>query len=75
MCQSVDGAARAGPCTVFTVGKVIPFDRGDRKGKIIRLVPTRARRGRLETMIGPKGVRALRWFARLTLVQPPKPTR
>jgi hypothetical protein len=30
------------------------------------------RRGRLETMIGPKGVRALRWFARLTLVQPPK---
>jgi hypothetical protein len=57
------------------VGKVIPFDRGDRKGKIIRLVPTRARRGRLETMIGPKGMRALRWFARLTLVHPPKPTR
>ena len=60
---------------MFTVGQVIPFDRGDRKGKIIRLVSTRARRGRLETMIGPKGVRALRWFARLTLVQPPKPTR
>jgi len=28
------------------VGKVIPFDRGDRKGKIIRPVPTRARQGR-----------------------------
>jgi hypothetical protein len=57
------------------VGKVIPFDRRDRTGKTIRLAPTRGRRGRLETMIGPKGVRALRWFARLTLVQPPKPTR
>jgi hypothetical protein len=57
------------------VGKVIPFDRVGRSAKVIPLAPIRARRGSLETMIGPKGVRALRWFARLTLVQPPKPTR
>jgi hypothetical protein len=31
------------------MGKLIPFDRGERKRKIIRLVPTRARRGPLET--------------------------
>jgi hypothetical protein len=59
---------------VGRVGKVIPFDRAERKAKIIRLVPTRARRGPLEKVIGPKGVRALRWFARLTVVQPTKPT-
>jgi hypothetical protein len=57
------------------VGKVISLDRRDRTGKTIRLAPTRGRRGPLETMIGPKGVRAMRWFARLTLVQLPKATR
>jgi hypothetical protein len=57
---------------VGRVGKVIPFDRAERKAKIIRLVPTRARRGPLEKVIGPKGVRALRWFARLTVAPPAK---
>lgn len=76
MCRVVDGAARAGLCTVDHVGKVIPFARAERKAKVIRLVPTRARRGSLEKMIGPKGVRALRWFARhLTVVPSPKAPR
>jgi hypothetical protein len=58
------------------VGKVIPFDRDDhRQGKVIRLAPTRGRRGSLEKLIGPKGVRVLRWFVRLPLAHPPKPTR
>jgi hypothetical protein len=52
------------------VGEVIPFERGDRKTKVIRLLPTRARGGPAEKMIGPKGVRALRWFARVTWVPP-----
>ncbi len=37
------------------VGKVIPFDRGAREGKIIRLVPKRAKSGSLEKRIGRQG--------------------
>jgi hypothetical protein len=55
-----------------SMGKVIPFDRGERKAKIIRLVPTRARRGPLETRIGPKGVQALSWFSRRPEQQNPR---
>jgi hypothetical protein len=72
MNRSVDGAARTVRCTLIFVGKVIPFDRGAREGKIIRLVPKRAKSGSLEKRIGAKGVRALRWFARLTAVRPSK---
>jgi hypothetical protein len=68
VCRAVDGAVRAGLCTVDHVGKVIPFERAERKAKVIRLVPTRARQGSLERMIGPKGVQALRWFARLSSI-------
>jgi hypothetical protein len=75
VCRAVDGAARAGLCTVDHVGKVIPFERAEHKARVIRLAPIRARRGSLEKMIGPKGVRALRWFARPVTVMKPQAPR
>jgi hypothetical protein len=38
---------------------------------VIRIVPKSTQSGSLEKMMGAKGVRALRWFARPTLVKPP----
>ena len=63
------------PCTVVSVGKVVPIGTASHRGRVIRIVPKRTQSGSLEKMIGAKGVRALRWFARPTLVQLPKPTR
>jgi hypothetical protein len=52
------------------VGKIIPFERGGRKAKVIRLVPNRRRRHPLEKMIGPKGLRALRWVRGIISIPP-----